>query len=598
MVASSYKRKFDQSLQLLKVNNVKEAKTILKELVKKSPQPFALNVLGQILQAENRHTEALKHLTSSYKINPNDHTVATLIARSYADMGKYKKAIGIITDLLEKFPGNADFWYKKGKFFSEIFYYCEAIECYQKALEINEMNANYHYSLAFAFDMLGLTENAIKAYSKATTLDPQNPEYLMHLIYCSYRYEKCGYESHYKLSKEYKKSFIDKPIEEKGLHPSYYNFEKRELKVGKKLKIGFVSCDFYDHPIMQSLYGLFEQLSEDKDFELYFYSTGHADDDITKKIKGLSTNYKLRNKSKFNELADEIYQDEVDILFEITGYDNHKFLPLFRLKPAPMQVSYIGWWGTYAMEEMDYMLTDKILIQDEKEEKYYSETVFHMEEGMAATTPYNLPEINREIPYDRNGYITFGSMNKFHKINQNVIAVWSRILQEVPNSKLLIDARTISAPSSKKLIKEQFGFHGITDDRLIIRDSYERETFLESYNDIDIALNPFPFSGGVSSIEALAMAVPVVNFEFPSFPGRLGATTLLGIGLDQFSTKNMQEYMQIAIGLANDIEKLRDYRQNLDTYIGKSNKNISTFYSAFKKSLFQMWEDTINKVSN
>jgi predicted O-linked N-acetylglucosamine transferase (SPINDLY family) len=239
------------------------------------------------------------------------------------------------------------------------------------------------------------------------------------------------------------------------------------------------------------------------------------------------------------------------------------------------------------MPEMDFMIADKNLIR-EGEDKYFTERIYNIPDCYCHCDLYNMPEAAIELPYDRNGYVTFGSTNSFHKVSADVIALWAKLLREVPNSK--IDNLVMGDKQNQAYVSNIFSRHGVDSSRLILRSSIPRQDFLRSYHDIDIGLDPFPYGGGTTTIESLMMGVPVITINGDRWVSRQSTGFLQTAGHPELVAIDINDYVSKAKALASDIDRLRSYRNNLRSDVQNSELNIDKYIARFEGAIQNMWQ--------
>jgi predicted O-linked N-acetylglucosamine transferase (SPINDLY family) len=288
-------------------------------------------------------------------------------------------------------------------------------------------------------------------------------------------------------------------------------------------------------------------------------------------------------------VAKVIAQDEIDILFDMSGFTKGERLEIFKHKPAPLQVAYLGYFGTVGMKEMDYLVADECTVPAE-EDQFYTERVYKFKDYGYHSSLYAIPEPIAEPPCIANGYITLGSLNTFHKISATVLDTWIAILKQIPNSKLLFDSRHMISVTDQQFFVDLFVRSGIARERLIFRATLDREEFLQCYNQIDIALDPFPYTGATTTLESFLMGVPLVTLFGNKFAGRFSSSILKTIGHEELIAYNVDEYQNKIIALAHDQERLKHYRNTLKTDVHESPMHIDRYIVRFNKALIEMWQ--------
>jgi predicted O-linked N-acetylglucosamine transferase (SPINDLY family) len=306
-----------------------------------------------------------------------------------------------------------------------------------------------------------------------------------------------------------------------------------------------------------------------------------------------------------NGISDEnlskiILDDEIDILFDLTGHSAKNRLLLFARKPAPIQVSWAGYVGTTGLSSIDYLLSD-IYSTPENEDKYYSEKVIRMPDGWLCYDPPDYAPQVGALPFNQNGWVTFCSFSNPTKINEEVISVWAEIMKAVENSCLLIKYRGTDTATNIERVTATFAAKGIDESRLVLEGQSPHIKLLARYNDVDIALDTFPYSGGVTTYEALWMGVPVITVPGNTFASRHSKSHLTTIGLPELIAENKDDYVRLAVELAGDTERMTELRTGLRSLMANSpicdGKKFTSNFSAIMRRIWRDWCFTQDKVS-
>ena len=368
-----------------------------------------------------------------------------------------------------------------------------------------------------------------------------------------------------------------------------YNHEEKKKEKDKKLNIGYLSSDCYTHTMMNYILPIWENHNKEE-YNFTIFSCRNKKDVTTEKIKKTGIKYIDCNEMGNKELAERIYKEGIDILIDIGGYTHLRTYVAF-YKPAPIIISYLGYLNTLGIKEVDYILTDRYTIPEDKA-YLYTEKPLYLEKGYQIFTPNNFIEVE-ESPYKKNNYITFGSFNCTSKLNDTVFYMWKKILESYGNSKLLI-YRTQMTKSIIKHIESKFDELEIDTERIIyMKQSYTPH--YKAYSLCDIALDPYPFSGMSIAIEAGLMGVPTVTLVGEGMQSKGAGEINRRIGLEELNATTGDEYVNIAIKLADDKNKLEELRKSLRSKI--LNSTLCTNHVEFVRDLEnkykQAWENFI-----
>ena len=332
--------------------------------------------------------------------------------------------------------------------------------------------------------------------------------------------------------------------------------EKKKSSVDKKLNIGYLSSDCYAHTMMNYIVPLWQK-HDKENFNFFIFNCADKNDGVTKEIQ--NTGIEIIDCVKLNDeqLAKTIKEKDIDILVELGGFTHLRcFVALY--KPAPIIMSYLGYLNTLGMREVDYIIADEYSIPQENA-YLYTEKPLYLDTGYQIFSEKNLPDIT-ECPFKKNGYITYGSFNCTSKFSDANIYLWAQILKRNENSKLLI-YRTSLTIRIMKVIRGKFEKLGISEDRIIFSSKVYSPHF-HAYLLCDIALDTYPFSGMSIAIETALMGVPTVSLEGNAIQSRGAGRINSLLGNEDFNAINGEEYIEKAISLANEKEKLEDLRKN------------------------------------
>lgn len=354
---------------------------------------------------------------------------------------------------------------------------------------------------------------------------------------------------------------------------------------GDPIRVGFVSADLAAHPVGYFLLSFLSHLDLAR-IEAYAYSATFYRDTVSDEI---ARQLKWRDVATLDPTAlrERIRADGIDVLFDLAGHTRGNRLPVFRLRAAPVQISWLGYTDTTRVPAMDYVLGDPSHIPA-GEEGRFSERILRMPHSRFCYRPVPFAPEVADSPVHRTGTITFGSFNNLAKLHDGVLALWARVMKAVPGSRLILKWRSLGNPAFREMILARFAAHGVTPDRVSLRPASPHAEMLADYADIDIALDPFPFSGGFTSCEALWMGLPVVTLPGEAPASRQTLSFLAAIGNPELSealvAKDEADYVRKAVALASDPTRLVQMRKTLREIMANSPlMNAALFAEGFTR---------------
>ncbi len=359
----------------------------------------------------------------------------------------------------------------------------------------------------------------------------------------------------------------------------------------RALRVGFVSGDLSGHPVGYFLEGVLAALASETTsrLELYAYPSILRDDETSKRLRASCKAWHSAVGLSDATLAQRIREDGIDILIDLSGHTANNRLPVFAWKPAPIQVSWLGYFATTGVAAIDYFVADPWTLPPDQE-AFFTEKVWRLPETRLCFTPPNAKVDVNALPALSNGYITFGCFNNLSKMNDAVVQLWARVLNAVPASRLFLKYQQLAEASVRQSTRERFAVHGIAAERLIFEDYVPRANYLAAYHRVDIALDPFPFPGGTTTVEALWMGIPVLTLSGERFLARQGVGLLMNAGLPDWIASDHDDYVARAVAHASDLQGLAALRAKLRQQVLASPiYDAPHFAEHFEAALRGMW---------
>jgi predicted O-linked N-acetylglucosamine transferase (SPINDLY family) len=337
--------------------------------------------------------------------------------------------------------------------------------------------------------------------------------------------------------------------------------------------------------------GIFKHHNAEQ-FEIYGYHIGTKKDSLTERFQQYAHHWLYCSHLSDEALAEQIRHDQIDILIDLAGHTAHNRLSLFARKPAPIQIAYLGYSETTGVSTIDYRMTDGFADPVNIAEQFSSETLIRMPVSYFCYSPSEESPAVDTLPALSQGYITFGSFNNYKKITPTMLTTWAKILQQVPESRLLIKAKSLNDPTLQQQLKAYFAQFAIVPERIIIANyTASITTHLAIYNQIDIALDTYPYNGATTTCEALWMGVPVVTLVGENHVSRMGLSLLSAVSLTECVADTLENYVHICVKLAKDVNHLQQLRATMrDRMQSSSLLDASTFTHQLEIRYQQLWE--------
>ncbi|MDO9597684.1 MAG: tetratricopeptide repeat protein [Azoarcus sp.] len=362
----------------------------------------------------------------------------------------------------------------------------------------------------------------------------------------------------------------------------------------QRLRVGMVSGDLRVHPVGHFLENVLAHLDPAR-LELFTYSSTDEADALTERIRPRFASWKGVKGMSDEAAARLIHDDGVHVLLDLAGHTSDNRLPVFAYKPAPVQASWLGYFATTGVRQMDYVLADPFVAPFE-DGGHFVEQFWRLPESYLCFTPPEYSIEPGDLPALGNGFVTFGCFNNLSKMNDAVVAQRARVLQAVPDSRLLLKTKLLDNPAVRQATYDRFAAHGIDPARLILEGHAPRAELLAAYKRVDIALDPFPYPGGTTSVEALWMAVPVLTKRGDSFLSRMGVSICSNAGLPDWIAEDEDDYVDRAAAFAQDLSSLARLRGGLRAQVLASPLfDAPRFARHFEDAMWGMWRGWAEK---
>jgi len=521
--------------------------------------------LGTLLQRQGRLSAAEEAYRSAIDARADFamamNSLATVVilqdgARSREAETLYRKALDVD-------PGYALAHGNLGNVLQDSGRLSESEASLRRAVELKPDFRQAHYALANALKDLGRVQEALACYGTALALDPQD-RFVQDSLLMALNYPL-----------EFSRARVSAKHFEWGRRLDARAASSRVPHSGsrdplRRLRVGYISPDFRRHSIAYFIEPILA-LHDRRAFEVHCYSNVAAPDSVTERLFGLADNIRSVVSLDAANVAQMIRADGIDILVDLAGHTAGNSLEVFALQPAPVQATYLGYPNTTGLRSIGWRITDIHADPEGDGDEFHSERLIRLPQTFLCVQP---PETAPQVaapPARTNGHVTFGSFNALPKLTPAVIDTWSRLLDRIPRSKLLLKAPGLGDKGSRAHVSNEFSIRGIAPDRLTLLPMESTlHGHLARYQEVDIGLDPFPFNGTTTTLEALWMGVPVVALRGDRHAARVSASILTNAGLGELVAETANSYVECAWALAADGKRIAELRRTMRDRIARS----------------------------
>jgi len=535
-------------------------------------------LLGLSLQLQGK--DALSAMQKAAELLPYDAEAHGNLAALLRARGQLDSAVVSCRHALKIKPDFAEVHNNLGVTLQDLGQLDEAVASYRLALKIKPDFAEAHNNLGSALKDLGYLDDAASSYLRAIEIRPNFTDALSNLLLIL-NYTNIHTPSHnLELARQYGR------IVTGNVGTRFYDWQVEAQP--ERLRVGLVSGDLRNHVVGYFLEGLLTQIDSSR-VELIAYPTNTIEDDLTARIRPyFSAWVPLIGKSD-EAAARLIHADHVHVLIDLSGHTTHNRLPVFAWKPAPIQASWLGYFATTGVAEMDYLLADEVGVPEILKGQF-TESIWYLPDTRLCFTAPSVDLAVKPLPALSNGRITFGCFQNLTKVGDEVLSAWGEIFAALPEASLRIQCKQLAEPIQRERLAEQLSHHGITSDRVSMHGAMKRDEYLASHAEIDLILDTFPYPGGTTTCEAMWMGVPTVTLAGNSLLARQGASILSAAGLGEWIATNKEDYISKAIAFAGDKSSLSSLRANLrEQVLASPLFDASLFASNFEDALWGMW---------
>jgi protein O-GlcNAc transferase len=594
---------------------IPEAESLARSFIERFPDSgYGWNILGSLQQRQNNFSAAVPFFRRALEVDPNCIEACYNLGRILQKDGDLSQAEALFRRAIELHPSFLEAHFCLGETLSRRDRYPEAEACFRRVLELQPDLAVAHNNLAITLKRQARPEESEASCRRALECEPDFAE-----VYCNLASALTDQARLVEAASSYRQALAIQPnltvahhgllfclshggeIDPQTLFEEHIRFADRfEAPLNptwprhansrdpeRPLRVGFVSGDFRTHAMAHFIEPMFAELSRNPGLSLHAYSNHAVEDRVTYRLRDHIPHWNRIFALSDAELAAKIQADGIDILVDLTGHTAHSRLLTFARKPAPIQCGWIGYLGTSGLSSIDYYLADAYFLPPGEFEPFFTEKIVHLPIVSPFRPSPDAPDL-QPLPARSNGHITFGSFSRLSKLSQPVIALWSELMRALPNSRILLAG--MPRDGRHESLSQWFEAEGIAPERLQFHRRCADRTYLELHHQIDIALDPFPFTGATTTSNALWMGVPTLTLTGRTVAGRLGPALLEHAGLTDFVAHSPQDFIEKGVHWANHLDALAALRAGmrerfLSHPIGQPAAAAEGLSSAFR----QMW---------
>lgn len=599
-----------------------EAADLFQRLAEEQPSSYETwNNLGNTLFELARYDDALAAFERALTVKPDFFQAFTNMGNVYRRQGKFDIALANSERALRANPEFADGLNNKGVILLELGRLDEAATCFEHAIRVRPTfadalvnlsnvwrerqrlhkavallrqafnhaptNACLANNLGCSLGELGHVPEAVACYRQALVLDPSKDHPYSNLLLNLHYLPNVSPDEIWAEHRRFGQMF----------EPRYAHLRKpfsNTRDPGRPLRVGYVSADFRRHSVAFFLEPAIERHDRTR-IQPYCYSTVVRGDRITQKFRELvSTGWRDIVGFGPEQFAKQVRADGIDILVDLGGHTGNSRMILFATKPAPIQITWLGYPDTTGLSVMDFRLTDDIADPSGETDHWHSETLVRFDRPFLCYRPAPNTPLVAPSPVAEGKPFTFGSFNTMAKISSETVRLWSSILQRVPGSRLMLKNKGLNEPESRESIYERFAKCGIGAERLLVQGQLPTlESHLDLYRVMDLALDTFPYHGTTTTCEAMWMGVPVVTLAGRTHVSRVGCSILNSVGLNNFIASTPEDYVELAVRLATNWKEWIHLRMSLRDRLQSSplmdEQDFVTNLEAAYREMWRLW---------
>jgi predicted O-linked N-acetylglucosamine transferase (SPINDLY family) len=532
--------------------------------------------LGLLPQAERSYRKALAGTPAQAQVLGN-------LAHVLQDLGRLDDALDGYDRAIAVDPTQPALHFNRGDVLHDLGRLDAAEAACRQALALDPGMAQAHSQHGVVLQDMGRLDEAIASHRRAVALAPDDPDTRSRLLFClHYAAQPGNADAVLEEAREYGRLVARLAEGDR--------FAWNGDRAPGRLRVGLVSADLREHPVGHFLESILASIDRQR-LELVGLPTQTFEDALTRRIRPYFSDWSPITGCSDAEAAERVRALGLQVVLDLSGHTAGSRLPLFARRLAPVQAAWLGYFGTTGVETIDYLVADPLTLPPALEPGF-TETVRRLPDTRLCFTPPREAPAPNPLPAATAGALTFGSFSNLNKVNDGVVALWSRILRDLPGSRLLVKAKQLRDHGAHHALQARFAAHGVDAARLVLEGPAPRAEYLAAYHRVDMVLDPFPYPGGTTTAESLWMGVPVLTLAGDSFLGRQGLGLLVNAGLPEWVASDADDYHARALRWATDLPRLADLRARLRESLRTSPLfDAPRFARRFEAALWGMWDE-------
>jgi predicted O-linked N-acetylglucosamine transferase (SPINDLY family) len=572
---------------LLELGRPEEAVACYERALRLRPEsPAACSNLGLALLHLGRADEAAVSFRQALHLQPDLAEAHNNLGLAVLNLGRAEQAVLSFGEALRLRPGLADAHNNLGLALAACGQPDEALACYERAVRLQPDHFGALTNLGNACKDQGRLGEAVACYRNVVAVRPEDARAHSNLLLALNYQPGADPAEIRREANAYAERHAAPLTAAAQPHPV------RSLE-GRRLRIGYVSADFREHPVAYFLEPILAAHDHQR-FEVCCYADVGQPDAVTRRLQGYADQWRSLVGLSDEQAAEVVRQDGIDVLVDLSGHTGGNRLLVFAHKPAPVQASYLGYLGTTGLPAIDYYITDAHADPLGLTEAHFQEQLVRLPECGFCYQPGPAPDVSPDLPARQSGRVTFGCLNTLAKVSAEVLALWAWVLAAVPGSRIVLPT---GGRHAEERVRATLVRNGVAPERVLLLDrAASRFDYLQRYHGIDLCLDPFPYHGVTTTCDALWMGVPVLTLAGRTCVSRQGVRFLRTVGLDELIADTPEDYVRVATELAGDLPRLAALHAGLRERMRRSPLlDARQFTKDLEEAYAAMWERWVSR---